>query len=86
MFSASDRWNRIGSCATIAICDRSDVWVTAAMSWPSIRMRPAVTSCSRCTSLTKVVLPEPEWPTSPTRSPAAIASEKSRNSGATCGP
>ncbi|CFP60296.1 Uncharacterised protein [Bordetella pertussis] len=33
-----------------------------------------------------VVLPEPEWPTRPTRSPGAMRTEKSRYSGCSCGP
>src|SRR6266545_2594152 len=62
MFSASERWNRIGSCCTIAICARRLACVTPAMSWPSIRMRPPFTSCSRWMSLTNVVLREPDQP------------------------
>src|SRR5512146_769341 len=72
MFSARLRWNRIGSCWTMAICDRSEAWACCAMSWPSIRMRPPWMSCSRWISFTKVVLPEPESPTSPTCSHAWI--------------
>ena len=72
MFSASERWNRIGSCCTIAICARKDACVTLAMSWPSIRMRPPFTSCSRWISFTNVVLPEPDRPTRPTFSPAPM--------------
>ena len=30
MFSASERWNRIGSCCTMAICERSSDWVERA--------------------------------------------------------
>ena len=48
----------------------------AAMSRPSTRMRPASRSNWRCSSLTKVVLPAPEAPTRPMRSPGRIVSEK----------
>ena len=61
-----------------AICDLSDACLASAMSCPSIRMRPWFTSYSRWISLTKVVLPDPEWPTRPTRSPGQIDTEKSR--------
>ena len=40
----SERWNRIGSCCTIAICWRNEACVAAAMFWPSIRMLPSFTS------------------------------------------
>ena len=45
-----------------------------AMSCPSIRMRPSLTSYRRWISLMSVVLPE-QWPTSPTRSPGAMRAE-----------
>ena len=39
--------NRTVSCVTMPICFRSDERVTSRTSWPSIRMRPAVTSKKR---------------------------------------
>jgi hypothetical protein len=36
--------NRTVSCGTIPIADRSDFCVTSRMSWPSIKMRPPLTS------------------------------------------
>ncbi|CFW32559.1 Uncharacterised protein [Bordetella pertussis] len=86
MFSASERWNSTGSCCTMAIWLRSDACRTAAMSCPSMVMRPPSTSYRRWISLMNVVLPEPEWPTRPTRSPGAMRTEKSRYSGCSCGP
>ena len=44
MFSASDRWNRIGSCCTMAICARSDACVTAGDILPVDQDAPAFTS------------------------------------------
>ena len=46
-------------------------WVTPAMSWPSIRMRPSSRSKNRSSRLTSVDLPAPERPTSPIFSPGA---------------
>ena len=38
---AMERWNRDGSCGTMAMARRRDAWVTVETSSPSIRIRPA---------------------------------------------
>ncbi|MNJ58811.1 hypothetical protein D3C77_544640 [compost metagenome] len=86
MFSASVRWNSTGSCCTMAIWLRSDACFTWAMSCPSMVMRPPFTSYRRWISLMNVVLPEPEWPTRPTRSPGAMRAEKFWYSAVLCAP
>ncbi|MOA32079.1 hypothetical protein D3C78_1532690 [compost metagenome] len=49
-------------------------------------MRPSFTSYRRWISLMNVVLPEPEWPTRPTRSPGAMRAEKFWYSAVLCAP
>ena len=66
----------MGSCCTIAICERNEACVACATFWPSIRIRPSDTSYSRWISFTNVVLPEPERPTSPMRSQIAIVQQE----------
>ena len=56
--------NRIVSCVTCAICRRSEASVSSRTSFPSIRMRPEVTSKKRGIRLTSVDLPAPLGPTS----------------------
>ncbi|MOA05728.1 hypothetical protein D3C78_1253380 [compost metagenome] len=47
-------------------------WLTSAMFWPSIRMRPPSTSYRRSSRLTKVDLPAPDGPIRPIFSPALM--------------
>ena len=74
MFSAMVRCSIWGSWGTYEMWSRSDRCVTAAMSCPSIRIAPAVMSMNRSTSLVRVVLPDPDEPTSPTCSPGRMSS------------
>ena len=48
---------------------------------PSIRMSPSLSSIMRFTSLSAVVLPQPDGPTSTQISPAGTVSEKSPSAG-----
>ena len=58
---------------------RSDGWVTSRRSWPSIVIRPALTSWKRGSRSMSVDLPAPLMPTNATTSPRAIVSEMSRS-------
>src|SRR5215469_11876591 len=51
--------NRIVSCVTMAISDRSEVNVKSRTSCPSISSLPCVTSKKRGSRCTSVVLPDP---------------------------
>jgi hypothetical protein len=79
MFSAMLPLNRKTSWITMPTLRRSSSWGQWAMSRPSIRMRPRVTSYSRVSSLMMVVLPAPVAPTKATFSPGATRKETSRS-------
>ncbi len=68
--------NSVTSCATIEMASRSEVSVTSRRSWPSMVMRPSVTSNRRGTRFKTVDLPAPERPTSATVFPPGTSSEK----------
>src|ERR1700736_2215057 len=70
MLSRIERCSNEGSWVTTEICARRLSCVTAAMSWPSIRMRPSSRSKKRSSKLTRVDLPAPERPARPLLSPA----------------
>jgi hypothetical protein len=55
---------------------RSSVASSVVIPRPSIRMSPLVSSISRLTSLSAVVLPPPEGPTSAQISPAGTVSDR----------
>src|SRR3954468_784995 len=82
MFSAIVAENRKLSSATKAICERSDLTSTARRAAPSTRTDPRLGSYSRASRATRLVLPEPDGPTSATVRPAPTSSSRSSSAGA----
>ena len=78
MFALTERCRSEGSWVTMPMRLRSESWVTARMSWPSMRMAPPSVSKKRKARLTRVDLPAPERPTRPTFSPGRMVRETSR--------
>src|SRR4030095_6781043 len=64
------------SWVTSPICARSDVWVTSRRSWPSMVMRPAVTSWKRGSRSISVDFPPPLIPTKPASCPVGKAGRR----------
>ncbi len=77
MLSMIERWKSEVPCGTRATARRRESSVMPETDWPSIRIAPPWSSNWRSSSDTRVDLPAPLCPTSPTFSPPSIRRSKS---------